>query len=183
MATSFVVVYGAPTSGGRLARAAATAARCASDVAGSPELVSQIDLSATSGAGPLGDGARAMVRAVDQASAVIILSPVYRASFPGILKCLLDELPVDALKFKPVGIIAMGGTLHHYLAVDRHLRDVLAWYGALVAPTSIYATGKSFDDGEPSAELAAEIDALIGGVASLIGHRYRGPDPLAASVW
>jgi NAD(P)H-dependent FMN reductase len=28
----------------------------------------------------------------------------------------------------------MGGSAHHYLAVDTQLRQVLGWFGALVAP-------------------------------------------------
>src|SRR5207245_1045816 len=72
------------------------------------------------------------------AAAVLIGAPVYRASFPGVLKNLLDITPVEALQNKPVGIVAMGGSPHHYLAVDSQLRAVLAWFGALIAPTSVY---------------------------------------------
>ena len=56
------------------------------------------------------------------AGAVLIGAPVYRASFPGVLKNLLDIAPVEALQNKPVGILAMGGSAHHYLAVDTQLR-------------------------------------------------------------
>ena len=58
--------------------------------------------------------------------AIILASPVYRGSFTGALKNLLDHLPIEALTGKPVGIVAMGATNHHYLGVDWHLRDVLA---------------------------------------------------------
>jgi FMN reductase len=184
MAPSFVVIYGAPTGPGRLTRISDHAATSAQRVSGDPDLVARIDLSHVTGSGALGDGAAEMVRLVTGADAVLITSPVYRASIPGVLKCLLDELPVEALKFKPVGIVAMGGSLHHYLAVDSHLRDVLAWFGALVAPTSVYATGKSFgEDGEPAIELRHEIDLLVDGVATLAQHRVSGPEPLAASAW
>jgi hypothetical protein len=52
-------------------------------------------------------------RAVDRiagAAALLIAAPVYRASFPGVLKNLLDIVPVEALQGKPVGIVAMGGS-------------------------------------------------------------------------
>ena len=83
-------------------------------------------------------------RAVDRiadAAAVMIAAPVYRASFPGVLKNLLDITPVGVLQAKPVGIVAMGGSAHHYLAVDTQMRQVLGWFGALVAPTSIKRRG------------------------------------------
>jgi FMN reductase len=133
--------------------------------------------------GTTGDASQS-VDTVTAASAVVVMSPVYRASIPGALKWLIDELPVNALKFKPVGIAAMGGSPHHYLAVDRHLRDILAWFGALVAPTSVYATGRSFDeDGAPTVELLDELRLLVDGVLALSSRTVIGPEPLAASAW
>jgi FMN reductase len=84
-----------------------------------------------------GDTAR-VVAAIAQADAVLLASPVYRGSYTGALKNLLDLLPVEALAGKACGILAMGATPHHYLGVDWHLRDVLAWFGALTLPTSVY---------------------------------------------
>jgi FMN reductase len=126
-------------------------------------------------------------RAVDRiakAAAVLIAAPVYRASFPGLLKNLLDIAPVGALQGKPVGIVAMGGSAHHYLAVDTQLRQVLGWFGALVAPIAVYLTGADFKDGQLTSEparkdLAALVDTLL-----LLLRRLEpaslGPTPLAA---
>ena len=179
--TRLVVIHGAPTPPGRLFRATEAVLDYARS-SGSDRLVDLIDLSAMP-FGTTGDAAPA-VETITDASAVVVMSPVYRASIPGALKWLIDELPVAALKFKPVGIAAMGGAPHHYLAVDRHLRDILAWFGALVAPTSVYATGKSFDDdGAPTVELRAELRLLVDGVLALSSHPIVGPEPLAASAW
>jgi len=117
-------------------------------------------------------------------AAVLIGAPVYCASYPGILKNLLDITPVEALQNKPVGIVAMGGSPHHYLAVDTQLRQVLAWFGALVAPTSVYVTGGDFRDGKlASASARADLAALTHTLITLM-HRLDlaalGPVPLAA---
>jgi FMN reductase len=126
-------------------------------------------------------------RAVDRiaaADAVLIAAPVYRASFPGVLKNLLDIVPVGALQGKPVGIVAMGGSAHHYLAVDSQLRQVLGWFGALVAPTSVYLTGADFQDGRLTAETArADLLALTNTLLVLLRRldpALLGPTPLAA---
>jgi FMN reductase len=112
-----------------------------------------------------GDDTASIVARVQEARAVILASPVYRGSFTGALKNVLDHLPVEALAGKPVGIVAMGATPHHYLGVDWHLRDVLAWFGALVVPTSVYLQSADFKEGvlaeEARAELASLIDALL----------------------
>ena len=114
---------------------------------------------------------------------MLIGAPVYRASFPGVLKNLLDIVPVEALQNKPVGIVAMGGSPHHYLAVDSQLRAVLAWFGALVAPTGVYLTGGDFRDGRLTSDSARnDLAALTGTLITLmrLDPASLGPLPLAA---
>ena len=123
----------------------------------------------------------AMIAAAD---GVLFAAPVYRASFPGVLKNLLDLLPVEALRDKPVAIVAMGGSPHHYLAVDSHLRLVLAWFGAIALPNSVYLTGRDFTEGRlasdaAAADLAALGEALATLAEAVSGKRF-GPVPLAA---
>ena len=76
------------------------------------------------------------VAAIDASAGVVFGSPVYRASIPGVLKNLIDHLSVESLRDKPVALIVVGARPHHYLGVDRHMRDILAWFGALALPTS-----------------------------------------------
>jgi FMN reductase len=131
----------------------------------------------------LTDDAPRVVKALAEADAVILASPVYRGSFTGALKNLLDLTPLEALRGKPIGLVAMGASPHHYLGVDWHLRAVLAWFGALVAPTSVYLESAHFKDGrlaDPAA--TAALDDLVTTVLSLAtAPRDRlGPPPLPA---
>ena len=129
------------------------------------------------------DDTAPVVARLAEADAILLASPVYRASFTGVLKNLLDLTPVDALRDKPVGIVAMGATLHHYLGVDAHLRAVLAWFGALVAPTSVYLDSTHFKDGQLAADAArAALVDLVATVLALASSVKRplGPPPLAA---
>lgn len=132
-----------------------------------------------------GDDIAATVKLVTDADAVIIASPVYRGSITGALKNLLDQIPIDALMGKPVGILAMGATTHHYLGVDWHLRDILAWFGAFVAPTSVYLSSADFVDGWISETALKEMLSLANAVIQMTrvaGTREHplGPKPLAA---
>src|SRR5581483_6244173 len=99
------------------------------------------------------------------------------------LKNLLDIAPVEALQNKPVGIVAMGGSPHHFLGVDWQLRAVLTWFGALAAPTSVYLTGGDFKDGGLAADAArADLVGLVETLAALakLDPATLGPRPLAA---
>ena len=131
----------------------------------------------------LGDDSARVVSQLATADAVLLASPVYRGSFTGALKNLLDLTPVEALRGKPVGIVAMGATLHHYLGVDWHLRAVLAWFGALVLPTSVYLESGHFKDGKlADATARAGLADLVSGLLALAGRSREtlGPAPLAA---
>jgi len=128
-----------------------------------------------------GDDTAASVKLVHDADAVIIASPVYRGSITGALKNFLDQIPVDGLMGKPVGIVAMGNTAHHYLGVDWHLRDILAWFGAFVAPTSVYLSGADFVDGKISETALAELISLADALIKMTAVSGAiGPKPLAA---
>ena len=68
--------------------------------------------------------------AVAQADGVIIATPVYKASYTGLLKAFLDLLPENALAGKVVLPLVTGGTIGHLLAIDYALRPVLTALGA-----------------------------------------------------
>jgi FMN reductase len=185
-----LMVVGAATPPGRLAAAIAAAAEAVRSDAEDIEvdIMNLAEVPIDTCDGRLLDGYGAETRqAVDRiaaAAAVLIAAPVYRASFPGVLKNLLDIVPVEALQWKPVGIVAMGGSAHHYLAVDTQLRQVLGWFGALVAPTAVYLTGADFHDGALTSEPARKDLAALAETLVMLLRRLDptalGPIPLAA---
>jgi FMN reductase len=129
------------------------------------------------------DDTAAIIASVRAADGVIFASPVYRGSFTGALKNLLDHLPIESLDGKPVGIVAMGASQHHFLGVDWHLRDVLAWFGALVVPTSVYLASADFVDGQLTESAKQDLKDLADAVIKLkevaTPGSFLGPRPLA----
>ena len=75
-------------------------------------------------------------------------TPIFRATFTGALKNLLDLVPVEGLMGKLCGLLAMGASDHHYLAVDTQLRPVLAWFGAHPVPGGVYLQSRQFQEGK-----------------------------------
>jgi len=122
------------------------------------------------------DDTACVVRLLGEADAILLASPVYRASFTGVLKNLLDLTPIDALRGKPIGILAMGAKAHHYLGVDWHLRTVLAWFGALVMPTACtWSLRTSRTAGSPPTGARSSLMELA---AALIAFAAAPPDRL-----
>jgi FMN reductase len=66
------------------------------------------------------------VKDIEQADAVIVATPIYKASYTGVLKSFLDLLPQKGLQGKIVLPLAIGGTIAHLLAIDHALKPVLS---------------------------------------------------------
>jgi FMN reductase len=182
-----VAVLGAATPPGRFHRALTEALARAQDGGRvDAELVDlgQMRIAPADGRPPetLGDDTEATIAKLAGADAVVLATPVYRGSMTGTLKNLLDHVPVVALRDTPVAIVAMGASDHHYLGAERHLRDVLAFFGALVVPTAAYLTSGDFDEGAPTERAARELDAAIASALALAaaGLGPLGPEPLQA---
>lgn len=68
---------------------------------------------------------KTLIEQLKSADGLIVATPIYKASFSGALKTLLDLLPERALDGKVVLPLATGGTVAHLLAVDYALKPVL----------------------------------------------------------
>jgi NAD(P)H-dependent FMN reductase len=135
----------------------------------------------------LADDTAATIAAIEAANALVLATPVYRGSLTGSLKNLLDLTPVPALQGKVVGLVAMGASDHHFLGAERHLRDVLAFFGAVVMPVAVYLNNRDFEDGVPGERAATALDDLLAATAeasaalagTAAGHT---PAPLAGAA-
>ena len=94
---------------------------------------------------------------VERARVLVIGTPVYRATYTGLLKTFFDLMPTDFLAGKVAVLIATGAAAGHLLAIDHGLRPLVASLGGLSAATSIYATKQDFADDSPGPELAGRL--------------------------
>lgn len=95
------------------------------------------------------------IEAVKQADGLLISTPVYKASFSGALKTLLDLLPERSLHGKVVLPLATGGSIAHMLAVDYALKPVLSALKCQEVLHGIFAidTQIRYSDNEQGGEL------------------------------
>jgi FMN reductase len=151
--------------------------------------IGTLDLGFANGTPPadLEDDTADTIAAIENAKAVIFATPIYRGSLSGSLKNLIDLTPVPALQAKVVGIVAMGASDHHFLGAERHLRDVLAFFGAVVMPVAVYLNNGDFVDGQPGERAEDALDQLFAATAeaaTALAGTAAGlePAPLAAKA-
>ena len=77
------------------------------------------------------DDALAHVR---EASIIVASTPVYRATYSGLLKVFFDLLPIDGLVDKTAIGIATGGSPSHLLVIDHGLRPLFSSVISVVPP-------------------------------------------------
>jgi FMN reductase len=127
----------------------------------------------------------AAATAVERADGVIVATPVYKASYTGLLKALLDVLPQYALTGKTVLPLATGGSAAHVLAIDYALRPVLTSMGARHVVQGYFLLDTSLvagDDGQVGVEPSAwaVLAGVIDGFHAALPER--GPAVLAQAV-
>lgn len=91
--------------------------------------------------------ALAIVEAIENADALIVGSPVYKGSYAGLFKHLLDFVEPTALENVPVVVTATGGGPKHALVVEHQLRPLFGFFSAQTLPTAVYASDQDFLDG------------------------------------
>ncbi|MGV9552450.1 FMN reductase [Streptomyces ardesiacus] len=120
---------------------------------------------------------------VASADGLIVVTPVFSASYSGLFKSFFDALSVtdeDALAGKPVLIAATGGTARHSLVLDHALRPLFAYLKAVVVPTGVYAASEDWGAEGLDARIgraATELAALVAGPAGTAGRPAGRPLP------
>ncbi|MEU1177421.1 FMN reductase [Streptomyces sp. NPDC005820] len=108
--------------------------------------------------------------AVAGADGLIVVTPVFSASYSGLFKSFFDVLDQDALTGKPVLIAATGGSARHSLVLEHALRPLFAHLRAVVVPTAVYAASEDWGaEGLPERieRAAGELAALMGGLSAV----------------
>jgi FMN reductase len=71
-----------------------------------------------------------VLREIAESRLLIVASPTYKATYTGLLKLLLDRIPMDGLGRHVALPVMVAAAPIHVLAVETHLRPVLVELGA-----------------------------------------------------
>lgn len=125
---------------------------------------------------------RALADALDAVAAadgLIVVTPVFTASYSGLFKSFFDVVDKDALAGKPVLIAATGGTARHSLVLEHALRPLFAYLRAVVVPTAVYAASEDWGAEGLAKRIeraAEELAALMAGLSGVAGPAEDGAD-------
>lgn len=87
-----------------------------------------------------------IARRFEEADGYIIASPIFQGSIPGVLKNTFDLLHPRTMRYKPVSIVANGGTYQHHLVIENQLKPILDYFRCLVTPNYVYTHTSHFDE-------------------------------------
>ncbi|MFJ1811714.1 MULTISPECIES: FMN reductase [unclassified Streptomyces] len=114
----------------------------------------------------------AALEAVTAADGLIVVTPVFSASYSGLFKSFFDVIDPDALAGKPVLIAATGGSARHSLVLEHALRPLFSYLRAVIVPTAVYAASEDWGaEGLPGRieRAAGELAALMAGLSAPSG--------------
>jgi FMN reductase len=117
---------------------------------------------------PSGELAEA-IETVHEADALIVVTPVFAASYSGLFKTFFDVIEPEVLTGVPVLIAATAGTGRHSLVLDFALRPLFTYLHATVVPTGVFAASADFGE----AGLDARIERAAGELAGLLSGAPR----------
>lgn len=127
---------------------------------------------------PSGELAEA-IGVVTTADALVVVSPVFSASYSGLFKTFFDVLEPGALVGVPVLMGATAGTARHSLVLEHAMRPLFSYLRATPVPTAVFAASEDFGataDGTLSDRVeraAGELAALVTGAGSRANGRPR----------
>jgi len=81
---------------------------------------------------------------LSNAELIVIATPVYKASYTGLLKHFFDLLDPKQLAGKVVILAATGGSDQHALVLEYQLRSLASFFGLYTVPTTIYVKDTEF---------------------------------------
>jgi FMN reductase len=101
------------------------------------------------------------LRRLSAARAVIIATPIYKASYTGLLKSFLDLLPADAFAGKIVLPLVVAGTVAHSLALEHALKPLIAFLSPRLVLPGAFVLEAEVATSERITRAVAELIGLL----------------------
>jgi FMN reductase len=122
---------------------------------------------------------RRFTEQISKAEVVVVGTPVYKASYSGVLKTILDVISPGALAGKGVLALATAGSPSHFLILDYALKPVLSFLGTRTFLGNIFLIDQDirFDQGQLVLDRDAN-ERLKSAVAEILSRAKSNPKNL-----
>ncbi|HKO90885.1 MAG TPA: NAD(P)H-dependent oxidoreductase, partial [Polyangiaceae bacterium] len=123
--------------------------------------------------------ARAYLAEIQAASAIVLATPVYKATYSGGLKVLLDLIPPDALRGKTVLTIATARLGRHFPGVQRALDDLYRFFEVGLAVPAVFLLDEQVRLGSHGLSYDPSAETAVDKAAKALLHALAAPGNLA----
>jgi FMN reductase len=145
-----VIIVGNPKPKSRTLDVARATARAVAGVAGWDAGVPPVEVDLAEVAAELfdwgSDAVQAHVARLRGARLAVVASPVYKATYSGLLKAFLDRIGQGELCHVVVVPLMVGAAANHALALEVHLRPLLVELGAVLPTRGLYVLESELPD-------------------------------------
>lgn len=104
--------------------------------------------------------------AVRDADGLVVVTPVFSASYSGLFKTFFDTLEPGVLDGTPVLLAATAGTARHSLVIDHALRPLFSYLHAVALPTGVFAATDDFAGPDLDLRITRAARELAGAMGS-----------------
>lgn len=121
------------------------------------------------------------VQTVKSAAALVLSTPVYKATYSGGLKLLLDIIPPDALRGKTVLAVASARIGRHFQSVQRAFDDLYRFFDVGFVIPPVFVLDEQVQVGEQGLRCDANAEAAIDRATTALLSVLFGPTPASAA--
>jgi FMN reductase len=166
---SLLALNASPSSSSKTHAVAAAAV----ELAGEGHVVDLGDLDAE---GLLGrrrdDSVASLLEEMATVDRLVLVTPVYRATYSGLLKVVFDQLAQGALGGTACVLAATAAGPIHFLSLDTGLRSLVASVEGWSVPTVVYAVPSDFDsEGKPLQPVLERLSSALGEASQIARGR------------
>lgn len=116
--------------------------------------------------------AKVIVDEIVGADVLVVGTPTFKGSYPGMFKHLVDLIDPHELHAKPIVLSGTGGGERHALILEHQLRPLFGFFTAHTLPTAVYASDRDFTDYRVTSEpLLKRIAQVIGELSAFFPER------------
>lgn len=113
--------------------------------------------------------------AIETCDALVVGSPVFKASYGGLFKHFFDLIDKDALRGRPAVLCATGRLPEYGVMIEGRLLPLFRFFGAAVAEPTVYASDDDFSGPDLRSErVEAAVEAAVAAL-DLTMRGSRGP--------